>query len=119
MADVGDAVATVTFDDLGIEEARIDAPRAAVFVGGLHPRPEMGRQGVEVESQAITGEHRQTTWGQAFGDVVNELMGEPLGARAEGEGWNELGAGVGGDPEPFGFCHAVEFQTDLIELNVS
>jgi hypothetical protein len=79
----------------------------------------MGRERVEVEGQAITGEHRQTTWDQALGDVMNELMSELLGSRADGESGDELGAGVGGDPEPFGLSRAVEFQTDLIELNVS
>ncbi len=107
----------------------------------------MGGERVEVEGQAITGEDRQTTSGQAFGGGVDELMSERLGARAEGEGRDELGPGVGGDPpcrlpctlsagearggvqdgplrrqgerEPFGLGRAIEFQPDLIELDVS
>jgi hypothetical protein len=50
---------------------------------------------------------------------VDELMGELLGARAEGEGWDQFGVGVRDDPEPFGFGRAIEFQTNFIELNVS
>jgi hypothetical protein len=118
-ADVSDAVPAVAFDDLGIEQAGIDAPGAAAFIGGVYPGSEMGRQGIEVERQAIAGENRQTTWGQALSDVVDELMGELLGARAEGEGWDQFGAGVGGDPKPFGLGRTIEFRTNLIELNVS
>jgi hypothetical protein len=29
---------------------------------------------------------------------MNQLMGELLSPRAEGEGWDQFGAGVGGDP---------------------
>ena len=58
----------------------------------------MGGERVEVEGQAITGKDRPTTSGQSFGGVVDELMSERLGARAEGEGRDPLGAGVRGDP---------------------
>ena len=42
-ADVGDAVPAVTLDDLGIEQACIDAPGTAAFIGSLHPGSEMSR----------------------------------------------------------------------------
>jgi hypothetical protein len=46
---------------------------------------------------------------------MNQLMGELLGLRAEGESGNELGAGVEGNPEPLGFNRAIEFQTDFVD----
>lgn len=78
----------------------------------------MGGERVEIEGQAIAGKDGQTIGGQALGDVMHQLMGEFLGARAEGEGGDQFGAGVGGDPEPFGLGRAIEFQTNFIELDV-
>ncbi len=79
----------------------------------------MSRQRVIVERQAITGKDRQTTRGQALGDVMNQLMSEVLSPRAEGEGGDQLGGGVAGDPQPFGFNMAIKFQTNFIELDMS
>lgn len=45
-------------------------------------------------------------------------MSEFLGSRAERKGWDELGTGVGSDPEPFGFRRAVEFWPDFVELDM-
>ena len=81
-ADVGDAVPAVTLDDLGIQPARVDTPGAAAFIGGLHPGPEMGRECIDVERQAIAGENRPAVRGQALGDIMDQLMREGLGARA-------------------------------------
>ncbi len=36
-ADLGDAVSAVVFDDLGVEQAGVDAPGAAAFIDSLHP----------------------------------------------------------------------------------
>jgi len=117
-ADLGDAVAAVTFDDLAIEQAGIDAPGAAAFIGGLHPGSEMGRERIEVERQAITGEDGQTIWGQTLGDLMDQLMSEILSARAKGKGRDKLRTGIAGDPEPFGLSRAIEFQAELIELDM-
>jgi hypothetical protein len=116
--DLSDAVAAVTFDDLSIEQARVDTPGAAAFIGGLHPSPEMGRERIKVERQAIAGENGQTVLGQALGDVMDQLMGERLGAWAEGEGGDQLGAGVARDPEPGGFGGGVELQAKFIKLDM-
>ncbi len=64
--DLGDMMSAVAFDDLSIEQAWVDAPGAAAFVGGLHPGAEMSRQRIEVERQAITGKHRQTIRGKRW-----------------------------------------------------
>ncbi len=117
-SDLDDAIPAVTFDNLGIEQACIDAPGAAACVSCLHPGSEMGREGIEVERQAITGKHRETIGGQTLGNFVHQLMRERLGPRAKHEGWDEFCAGITGNPEPGGLGGAAEFQAEFIELDM-
>ena len=80
----------------------------------------MGREGVEVERQAIARKHRQRIGGEALGDMMNQLVSEILSPRAEGKCRDDAyaGAGIAGDPQPFGFGRAIEFQANFIELDM-
>jgi hypothetical protein len=53
----------------------------------------MGREGVEVERQAIARKHWQRIGDEAHGDMMNQLVSEILSPRAEGKCRDELGAG--------------------------
>ncbi len=110
--------AAVFLDDLGVKQLQIHGPGAAACIGGLYPGAEVGRQRVKVERQAVTGKHRPTLWGQALSDIMDELMSEVLSARAEGEGGDQLGAGVTGDPQPGSFGLASYLEPQLVELQM-
>ena len=98
-ADLGDAVPAVVFDDLGVEQAGIDTPGTAAFtltprlrakrasagVVGLHPGSKVGGQLKEVKRQAIAGEYRKTVRCRTFGDLVEQLMSDPLTLRFRGQ----------------------------------
>ncbi len=47
-----------------------------------------------------------------------EWMGQGLGARAQGEGGDELGDCVTSDPEPGGCGRGVNLQTPFVELHM-
>ncbi len=95
--------AGVAFDDLGIEPLSVDGPGAATLTGCLSPCSERGGPGLAVERQAIAGKDGDTAGCQALSDLVDPLRGHGLGARAEGESRDDLGAGVTGDPQPGDF----------------
>ncbi len=70
-------MAAVTFDDLDAEQVRIDAPGAVAFVGGLHPRPEVGRERVDVEPRRRVSDDREAP------RVERELADSNLTAEGE------------------------------------
>ena len=50
---------------------------------------------------------------------MHQLMRQGLGAWAEGESRDELGAGVTGDPQPGDLGRPVQLEAELVELDVS
>ncbi len=45
--------AGVPFDDLGLQQSSVDRPTASALAHPLNPLSEMGRERIEIESQAI------------------------------------------------------------------
>src|SRR5436309_694337 len=66
----------------------------------LSPVSKMGREGIEVEVEPITGEKRKTAWGQHLSQRVNHRMGHVLGAGTQLEDGQNLGARVDRHPQP-------------------
>jgi hypothetical protein len=78
----------------------------------------MGRQGIEVEVEPITGEKRKTAWGQHLSQGVNHRMGHVLGAGAYLEDGQNLGAGINRQPEPEHVLRAAQPGSQFIQLEV-
>jgi len=86
------------FLDLGVEQVGQDAPDACGLTGLLNPLAEVRGEGVEVQFQAITTEHREVGSRQRLTHLMDEVMGHLLSARAECEGWDKFGRRIQGNP---------------------
>jgi len=53
-----------------------------------------------------------------LGDFVHKLVSHSLGARAQGESGDDLGASVARDPQPGRFGGAAQFQAQFVELDM-
>ena len=111
-------LASILLDHLCLEAAPVDGPGAAPRNSMLNPGPEMRRQGVEVAGQAIARKDGHTTGRQSLNHLMDQLMGEGLGARTEGQGGDQLSARVTGDPEPAGIELAMPLERQFIELQM-
>ena len=96
VADANEPSAAVAFLQLAVQQGGIDGPVAA-SIGG-DPAAEVGGQGVEVEAQAVSDDHRDA--GRSHGG--GQGMGRLLGSWPECEGQPEPGhpvAGAGADAD--------------------
>ena len=105
--------------DLGIEQTRSGSPDGFGLSGLLKPLTEVGGEGVEVEVEAITTEHWYVRRCQRLTDLMDEVMGQVLGARTECEGRDELGLGIEGDPQPQVVSGLSGSGEEFVELGVS
>ncbi len=92
----------VAFFQLAIDQARRYLPLAYMppSLNHLKPVSKMGREGIEVQIEAITGEERQTARGQDLSQGVDDRMRCVLRAWAQMEHGQKLCARVDGQPEP-------------------
>src|SRR5438874_6899027 len=84
------------------DQTRRHLPLTHVLASTTHLSPvsKMGREGIEVEVEPITGEKRKTAWGQHLSQRVNHRMGHVLGAGTQLEDGQNLGARVDRHPQP-------------------
>jgi len=121
------------FDELSVEKPGADLPVVCVPPHSLGPSAKMGREGLEVELQAIAGKYRHAIRSQHFYKRVYDRMGHPhsaalrgagrLSARSNFEHGNYFGASIDSEPNPesvgaLASLGAKLIQSDLPELQV-
>jgi hypothetical protein len=117
--DADQASAPMNLLDLGIEQAGQGAPDWFGLTEVLNPLTEVGGERVEIQFQAITTEDGQVRRRQGLAHLMDEVMGKGLRAWAEEEGWDELGGGVQGDPQPEIVRGLTGVGEEFVELDVS
>ena len=92
----------VAFFHLAVDQALRHLPLACFppSTTSCEPLSKMGREGIEVQIQAITGEERQTARGQDLSQGVDDRMRCVLRAGAKMEHGKNLREGINGQPEP-------------------
>jgi hypothetical protein len=78
----------------------------------------MSGQGIKVEIQAITGEERETAWGQEVPQGVDNAMRCVLRAGAQMEDRNQLRTGIDDQPEPEHMARVAQPGSQFIQLQV-
>jgi hypothetical protein len=78
----------------------------------------VGREGIEVEIEPVTGKEWKTARGQALSKQVNEDMRHVLRAGAELKHRQNLGEGINGQPEPQDLLRAAQPGAEFIQLQM-
>ena len=78
----------------------------------------MGRERIEVQIQAITGEEREAARSQALSQGVDEQMRHVLRAGTELKHGKNLGARIDGQPQPEHLCGAAQPGSQFVQLEV-
>ena len=78
----------------------------------------MGREGIEVQVQAIAGEQGEASRGQSLSERVDEPMGHGLGAGAELEHGQNLGARIESQPQPEHLTGTAQPCANFIQLQM-
>ena len=78
----------------------------------------MGRQGIEVEVEAIAGEDREAVGCQVLPQGMDHVMGSILSARTEVEHRDQLAERVNDDPEPQHVGAVTQPRAEFIQLEV-
>jgi hypothetical protein len=78
----------------------------------------MGRDGIEVEIEPVTGEERQAARGQAPSQGVDNRMSHVLRAGTELKHRKNLGEGIDGQPQPEDLCGTAQPSSEFVQLQV-
>ena len=78
----------------------------------------MGRKGIEVQVEPVTGKERDATRSQALSQSVDELMSHVLCAGSELKHGQNLGARINGQPQPEHLGTSAEPCAQFIQLHV-
>ncbi len=92
----------VAFFHLTIDQARCHLPMEHVppSTASYKPVSKMGREGIKVAIEAITGKDGEATRSQHLSQGVDEQVGHVLGAWTQSEHGKQFSARVDGKPEP-------------------
>src|SRR5262249_17040980 len=105
---------------LAIDQAWFHLPPAHVAPSSTQREPltKVGREGIEIQIEAITGEERQAAGGQALSERLDEDMRHGLRAGAEIKHGKNLRQGINGQPQPKDLLGAAQPGSDFIQLHV-
>jgi hypothetical protein len=120
MCDAHQLAPPVAFFHLAVDQARFHLPSTHVTPSTTQCEPlaKVGRESIEIQIEAITGEERQAARGQALSERVDELMRHVLGAGAELKYGKNLRQGINGQPQPEDLFGAAQPGSDFIQLHV-
>jgi len=112
------AVATV-FDELAVDQILGHLPHGFAGGGIGEPTSKVGGQGIEVQIKPIGRKQRNPAGCQGPTQSMHQGIGDAARAWTEGEGGDELGDGIEGDPTPSCLGFIPQSQAQFIELNVT
>ena len=78
----------------------------------------MGREGIKVEVESVTGEERETAGRQDLSESVDKLMCHGLCSGTELKHWKNLGEGIDGQPEPEHLFGTAQSGAQFVQLEV-
>src|SRR5215467_12037698 len=111
---------SVAFFHLAVDHACCYLPLTLVPASttSYEPLSEMGREGIEVQVQAIAGEQGEAARSKALSQGVDDQVGHVLGAGTKLEHWKNLGTRIDGQPEPLPLGGAAQPGGEFVQLDV-
>jgi hypothetical protein len=111
---------SVAFLHLTVDQIRRNPPSKdfAPTTPYFSPLTKVSRESIEVAIEAITGEEREATRGQALSQRVDKHMHHVWRKRTEMKHWNNFGEGIDGQPEPENLCGAAQPGSQFVQLQV-
>jgi hypothetical protein len=82
------------------------------------PLTKVGREGIEVVIEPVTGKERDATRSQGLSQGVKNHVRHVLRARTQKEHRKNLGAGINGQPEPQHLCGVAQPGAQFVQLEV-
>ena len=118
LLDLDGMMSALMLDDLRIDEIAKRQPDTFLEIDKFDPLTEVGREGVEVVSEAIGAEDGDAAGFEAGFEFMHNSVGHILIARAEQEYGHDFGFGIKDSPDPDIVFGALDVTPELVELDV-